>query len=69
MRTQYIRRKPPKVQKRKWQKVFGIVLLALAALIFIVASTGTTMEERDIGAALPLLGLGLWPLCTKEILI
>jgi len=51
------------------QKLMGLALLVMTALIIWIASTGATIEERDATAALLTAPLGIYLLFTKEIAI
>lgn len=51
------------------QKLMGLVLIVISALIFVMASTGRTVEERDCTAVLFFLPLGIALLFSKQILI
>lgn len=54
------------IVKQRWM---GIALLVISVLIIIVASTGTTVIDRDAGACMLTIPLGLYALCTKNIII
>lgn len=69
MKTQYIKRKSNKYQKKKCQKLIGIFFIACIIPIVMIALNGTTIEERDVGAAIPCLALGIWFLCSKKTFI
>ena len=44
-------------------------MLIISAIIFALAVTGTTTESHDATAMLITLPLGIWLICTKEIII
>ena len=48
------------------QILIGMALLAISALIIVVATQGTTMQDRDITAVVFTIPLGLFLLFTKE---
>lgn len=56
-------------RKLKQQRLMGVVMIIISAIIFILACTGTTTENRDATAALITLPMGIWFICTKEIII
>ena len=56
-------------RKRRTQRVMGMVLLLISILIIILASHGTTLEERDCTAVLLTGSLSLVLLFSKSILI
>lgn len=51
------------------QRLMGLGLIAISAAIVWIASTGTTVEERDCTAILLTLPMGLAMLFSKSILI
>ena len=51
------------------QKLLGIATLGLCGAIIILASKGNTPTEKDASAILFLAPLGIYMLCTKEIVI
>ncbi len=51
------------------QKLMGLALIAISILIFILASTGKTFEDRDCTAIFITMPLGLLLLFSKKILI
>lgn len=56
-------------RKLHQQKILGLVLIVISALVVCVAATGTTPEERDITAVLMIAPLGLYLMFTKNIVI
>ena len=56
-------------RKLKQQRWIGLVMLIISAIIFALAVTGTTTESHDATAMLITLPLGIWLICTKEIII
>lgn len=56
-------------RKLHQQKILGLVLIVISALVVCVAATGTTPEERDITAVLVTAPLGLYLMFTKNIVI
>lgn len=56
-------------RKLKQQRWIGVAMLIISAIIFAVACTGTTTENHDATAMLLTLPLGIWLICTKEIII
>jgi len=57
------------LSKRAEQKLMGIGLLLICAVVLWLCSTGTTPEDRDAAAVVLMAPLGLWMLLTKEIVI
>ena len=55
--------------RRKTQVAIGIVMLIISACIIAIASTGLTTEERDITPVVFIAPLGVYLVCTKNILI
>ena len=51
------------------QKLMGLCLLAISAVLVWMALGGVTVEERDITAVLLFLPLGLYLIFSKQILI
>lgn len=51
------------------QRVMGLVLVALAALVVALASTGETPEDQDATAALLVGPLGLYMVFTKNYIL
>ena len=58
-------------RRRKFieQKLMGLGIIAISVVLICIASTGTTVEERDVTAVLLTLPLGLLMLFSKEIII
>ena len=56
-------------RKLKQQRWMGIAMLIISVLIFAMACTGSTTESHDATAMLITLPLGIWLICTKEIII
>ena len=56
-------------RKLKQQKWIGLAMLIISFANFALALTGTTTESRDATAMLITLPLGIWLICTKEIII
>lgn len=51
------------------QRLIGIALLIISALVILVASNGNTIEDRDATAVLMFAPLGLWLLFSKKQII
>lgn len=51
------------------QKLMGLLFIALTVLIFWIASTGTSFEDRDATVALLTAPMGLYLLFTRHIVI
>ncbi len=51
------------------QKLMGFSLIVASALIFCIASTGSTVEECDCTAVFLIAPLGLYMLFSKQIII
>lgn len=51
------------------QRCMGAALVVISVLVLALAAMGRTPEERDATAAVLLLPLGIWMLCTKEYLL
>lgn len=51
------------------QKVMGITLIALTVLIFYLASTGVSVGDRDVSAALLTGPMGLGLLLSNKVII
>jgi hypothetical protein len=58
-----------KRRKRITQKLLGIALIAISVLYIAIASTGTTLEERDCTAVFFTIPLGLVALFSKSVFI
>ncbi len=54
-------------RKRREQRLMGLVLLIICGVILWICSTGTTMEDRDVGAVVLLAPMGVHLLVTKHI--
>ena len=65
----YLKAKSRLSFKRKRQIAIGIILLLCSAVIIAMASAGPTMEERDITPIVFIAPLGVYLICTKNILI
>lgn len=67
----------PRVRKKKkeqnrlliTQKLMGLGLLAISAIVILIASTGTTIEDRDATVVVFTLPLGLYMLFCKDVVI
>ena len=57
------------MSKRTEQRLMGIGLLLICAVVLWLCSTGTTPEDQDATVVVLLAPLGLWMLFTKEIVI
>ncbi len=57
------------MSKRAEQKLMGVGLLLICAVVLWLCSTGTTPDDQDATAVVLLAPLGLWMLFTKEIVI
>ena len=55
--------------KMRKQRFMGVILVAIAALVVLLASTGRTDEDRDATAALFIGPLGLYMVFTKEYVL
>lgn len=55
--------------KLRQQRLFGLAMLIISAVIFAVAVNGSTTESHDATAMLVTLPLGIWLTCTKDIII
>ena len=55
--------------KMRKQRLMGLVLVAIAALVVAIASTGETVEDRDATAALIIGPLGLYMVFTKDYVL
>lgn len=51
------------------QRLYGIGIILLCALALLVASTGTSIEDRDCTAVLLILPLGIYSLFTRKVVI
>lgn len=51
------------------QRMIGLLLVVLSALIMVVCAHGVTAEDQDATAILLILPLGLYLLFTKKICI
>ena len=51
------------------QKLIGVSILALCIAIIMLASKGTTPEEKDAGIVVFLMPLSLYIIFTKKIVI
>lgn len=58
-----------KAQRLAKQKLIGVVMLLITAVIIWLASTGISVEDRDATAILVTLPLGVYLLLTKRIVI
>ena len=60
-----------KIRKRSLikQKLTGVAILGLCIIIVCLASKGNTPMEKDAGAILFLAPLGIYMICTREIII
>lgn len=68
----YARKSLTRNQRRRKvvvQKLMGIALIAICALMFWLASTGVTPEEKDCTAVLLIAPIGLYMLFSKQIVI
>lgn len=54
------------MKKMTKQRLLGLTLVALSALLIALASQGKTVEDRDVTAVILLLPLGIYALVTKE---
>lgn len=57
------------MSKHKEQKLMGLLLLVICAIVLWLCSGGTTPEDRDATVVVLLVPLGLWMLFTKKIVI
>lgn len=51
------------------QRLYGIGIILLCALALLVASTGTSIEDRDCTAVLLILSLGIYSLFSRKVVI
>lgn len=68
----YARKSLTRNQRRRKvvvQKLMGIALIAICALMFWLVSTGITPEEKDCTAVLLIAPIGLYMLFSKQIVI
>ena len=68
----YARKSLTRNQRRRKvvvQKLMGIALIAICALMFWLASPGVTPEEKDCTAVLLIAPIGLYMLFSKQIVI
>lgn len=68
----YARKSLTRNQRRRKvveQKLMGIALIAICALMFWLASIGVTPEEKDCTAVLLIAPIGLYMLFSKQIVI
>lgn len=68
----YARKSLTRNQRRRKvvvQKLMGIALIAICALMFWLASTGVMPEEKDCTAVLLIAPIGLYMLFSKQIVI
>lgn len=57
------------MSKRIEQRLMGIGLLLICAVVLWMCSKGINPEDQDVTAVVFLAPLGLWMLFTKEIVI
>lgn len=62
-------KKKHRSKKNLKQKLMGFSLIVICVLIFCIASTGNTLEERDCTAALLIAPLGLYLIFSKQVVI
>ena len=55
--------------KLRKQRLMGLALLAITALLLLLASTGQTTEDRDASAVLIILPLGVYMLASKTCIL
>ena len=60
--------RPDKKVLRK-QKAIGFLLLLISAIAIVLASHGTSLEDRDCTMVLILIPLGFWLMFTKKLII
>lgn len=68
----YARKSLTRNQRRRKvveQKLMGIALIVICALMFWLASTGITPEEKDCTAVLLIAPIGFYMLFSKQIVI
>lgn len=68
----YARKSLTRNQRRRKvveQKLMGIALIAICALMFWLASTGVIPEEKDCTAVLLIAPIGFYMLFSKQIVI
>lgn len=58
-----------KAAKLRQQRLIGLGLLMISALAYVVASTGTTVIDRDVTVLFLTVPLGFYLLFAKEIVI
>lgn len=67
----------PRVRKKKkvrnrlivTQRLMGLGLLVISAIVILIASTGKTIEDRDATVVVFTLPLGLYMLFCKDVVI
>ena len=64
MKSNQVRR-----QAMRNQKLIGLVFLILAAVVFVLAATGSTPLERDATAAILFAPLGAWLMVSRHQII
>lgn len=57
------------MSKRMEQKLMGLAMLIICAIVLWLCSTGTTPEDQDATAVVMLAPLALWLIFSKEIVI
>ena len=57
------------MSKRMEQKLMGLAMLIICAIVLWLCSKGTTPVDQDATAVVLLAPLGLWMLFTKDIVI
>lgn len=56
-------------KKRIQQRIIGLVFILLSIGMAVLAASGSSFEDRDGGAVVLLLPLGLWLLFSRRIVI
>lgn len=72
MSTRAVNRKPrSQIYRRKLaiQKLYGLALIAMSAIMLYIASQGVAVEDRDATAVLLTAPLGIYLLFTRKIAI
>ena len=58
--------KREKIVQQRW---CGIAFIVISAIIFYLASQGTNIYDTDATGCVLTLPLGVWMLCTKQVVI
>jgi len=58
--------KREKIVQQRW---CGIAFIVISVIIFCLASQGTNIYDTDVTGCVFTLPLGVWMLCTKQVVI